>query len=849
MYSEKLSIFGKFIHIILLFTLLTLPHAVLADDVQPPAGGVGPVKADSYPAPELIKPPSESAMVLQALDSIPDPIITDPLLDMKVLVLLDTTETGAVGLHQGILGYLDILGIPYDVIDGADRQSGVPLFTESDLWDGINHGYYYAVLISTSNVWSEFSPLGIDASEKAILKAYGLNFDIRFVTWYGYPSAGDYGLDFVGALPYPTDVSMTTTGQQVFNYLKPAATLYFTGTYGLLATPAAGADVTSLWETAGGDTVLAVFQPTDSGEHMLFTVSGYYPAIPASDPLSPSHIHAQLLPYGMINWATKGVFIGERHVYFAPQPDDVLAWGDRWDAVQHQTIYDFGFRLEASDIDNIITWMTTFRSTEPNAGDFMIEMPFNGEGMLEDEDPVGSGIYPPGTLTNKVIAVEDQFTWLNHTYTHRDLTGVNYSTAYGEINDNNLAAIELGLTDYVTTTLLTGAYSGLDNTDVISAAYDLGIRHLLVNASAPGYDNPTPNTGIPHPYQPEILQQPRNANNVFYFSTTDEEEADYYNWLYCPGYQSNPIPSNRCWDYATIISLITSQALMELLDFNVNPTMFHMNNLNDYGSGNTLLADFIESLYGKFNAYYNTNVPILSLRTQEIGALMQTRMDFNASGASGILACGNNITLTTTQTATVPLTGVNYGGDTENYAGQNISYFSMGGPYTVTIPGIAASVPVSVANLQLIAQDNDIILNWDATTQDTDGQPLDALVYRIYRSTTPGFILSPTNMVGIVDTNVFTDTGAAVGPIYHYAVTSVGDNCWKHESEAARISSDPTSVSIINFTVDSNSISHLLHTTWHSLQVGLSGQTPFIMVVMTMILGTGAAILLSRKRR
>ena len=38
-----------------------------------------------------------------------------------------------------------------------------------------------------------------------------------------------------------------------------------------------------------------------------------------------------VLPYGIINWATKGVFLGERHLYFTPQPDDMLSFGDRWD--------------------------------------------------------------------------------------------------------------------------------------------------------------------------------------------------------------------------------------------------------------------------------------------------------------------------------------------------------------------------------------------------------------------------------------------------------------------------------------------------------------------------------------
>ncbi len=47
---------------------------------------------------------------------------------------------------------------------------------------------------------------------------------------------------------------------------------------------------------------------------------------------------------------------------------------------------------------------------------------------------------------------------------------------------------------------------------------------------------------------------------------------------------------------------------------------------------------------------------------------MWQRMDYNASGAAGtILACTHGITLTTTNAATVPVTGIIHGGNTEEY--------------------------------------------------------------------------------------------------------------------------------------------------------------------------------------
>ena len=90
----------------------------------------------------------------------------------------------------------------------------------------------------------------------------------------------------------------------------------------------------------------------------------------------------------------------------------------------------------------------------------------------------------------------------------------------------------LGFTDYTTTTLLTGAYSGLTNTQVISAAYDLGVRYMESNASQPGFNNPSPNTGIYTGTDGAMLLVPRLANNIFYFAGTPDEEVDYYNLVY-----------------------------------------------------------------------------------------------------------------------------------------------------------------------------------------------------------------------------------------------------------------------------------------------------------------------------
>ena len=765
------------------FTLSGMIHPVRADSVLPPmeSDPAGDATPPSVGFPPSIIPteadgrktrpsgPTSPAGGFQIMAPIPPTIITNPQIDMKVLVLHNPTWD--FGNFPTITAYLDILGIPYDTID-----TGTTPITTTTLADG-NHGKYYAIFFTFSGQWwDDLGDVG-----RAVISDYERNFGVRQVTLYIYPDAGTSGLE-VSAVPTETlTATLTTDGQLVFPYLKSDIQLVKRAEdYAYPGTPAAGADVTTLLEDQNGNVALSIFRPGDGREHMVFTWPNFYPAT------IPAFLYSRTLPYGIINWATKGIFLGQRHVYFVPQPDDVFSWGDIWDPVNHVLLENAEYyRLEPDDLDNIVNWMEDLRANIPNAADFKMEMPFNGEGTQYDRQngsPSGTILTP--TLTARAIDLQNEFIWLNHTFTHRDLYTVSYNVARNEIDNNNNEAAALGLTDYTSSTLLTGAYSGLTNTNVINAAYDLGVRYLLANASDPEYNNPTPNTGIPHPSNGEVLLVPRNANNIFYFATNRKMEVDYYNWVYCPNYAASGGAIAPCYTYEASVDAITNQALGNLLDFNVNATMFHMNNLDAYNAPTstvTLLSDYVESLYGKYNALYG-DVPILSLRTQEIGDLMWERMTYDASAVSAVWSCGDAITVTTTNAARVPVTGISYGGDTETYAGQNISYFDMAADDTLFIPGATASVPEQISGLFVVVSGAQNVLTWNPIATDTNGTATQALFYRVYR----GDIL----LADRVTTTTYTDTNPITGAAY--TVTAIGDNCWKRESAGA--SATPTTL-------------------------------------------------------
>ncbi len=150
---------------------------------------------------------------------------------------------------------------------------------------------------------------------------------------------------------------------------------------------------------------------------------------------------------------------------------------------------------------------------------------------------------------------------------------------------------------------------------MISAAYDLGVRYMESNASQPGFNNPSPNTGIYTGTGGAMLLVPRLANKsstsrarrTRRWTTTTSCTMQSTVLYYCEPITTTPIPGHLCYNYNEILDRVTNQALGFLLDFNVDATMFHMNNLNQYSGGtNTLMGDYVTALYSKYNTYYNT---------------------------------------------------------------------------------------------------------------------------------------------------------------------------------------------------------------------------------------------------
>ena len=72
--------------------------------------------------------------------------------------------------------------------------------------------------------------------------------------------------------------------------------------------------------TPSGYAIASVTHYPDGRENLAVTAAN-----------NPYLLHSELLSYGLINWVTKGVFIGQRHVNLDAQVDDLLIDDDIWD--------------------------------------------------------------------------------------------------------------------------------------------------------------------------------------------------------------------------------------------------------------------------------------------------------------------------------------------------------------------------------------------------------------------------------------------------------------------------------------------------------------------------------------
>ncbi|MFL5655027.1 MAG: hypothetical protein ACJ8CB_12740 [Ktedonobacteraceae bacterium] len=583
-----------------------------------------------------------------------------PTIDLKMLIIASDGQEVEL---QAIKQALDYLGTPYTIYVASQTPNGL---TPDKLSNGC-HGFYQGVIL-TNGTLSYYNGTNwvsaLSQQEWTNLWNYEATMGVRELSWYTYPTA-DFGYQppngEVDTSTTPLLMNLTAQGQAAYPYLNANNALTIQNAYTYLAQPLADGATIPLFSDSNGNALVAVRTYPDGRQALSMTFDS-----------NPNLIHSIVLSYGVINWLTQGLFLGERHIYMSPQIDDVFIDDDVWlPTTPCGTPVDntgATYRITSDDLQAVINWQVG-KMSDPAAANLTLTMAYNGYGTTADA-------YTPDTLTPFATANQNQFYWVSHTYDHTNLDNLDYATATTEITLNDQVAATLGLTNFSVQNMVTPDVSGLTNANFLQAAYDNAIRYLVSDTSVAGYNNPSPNAGIYNTLQPAILMLPRHPNNLFYNVSTSDEWVAEYNCLYS-GFWGRDLA------YQDVLDKESQTLVTYLLKGDLDPWMFHQPNLRAYDGTHTLLGDLLDLTLQKYAQYYT--LPILSPTMDSLGQTVANRMQYNDAGVTASIIPGVSITIAAQKAVSVPVTGLNTA-DAEIYGGQPISYINLTAGQSVTLP-------------------------------------------------------------------------------------------------------------------------------------------------------------------
>ncbi|MGH9721470.1 MAG: hypothetical protein ACRD8O_14770 [Bryobacteraceae bacterium] len=604
--------------------------------------------------------------------------------DMKLLVLAaDGTEPSFAAIRT-ILGQI---GVPYDAVVLTQTGGKLPPL------NNFLKGYYQGIILTTGNLatcTTNPCSIALPAEGWLALDKYAASYGVRILSYYTFPDPR-YGLTWTGvALPGGT-ASFLPASSAVFPDLNRANPVPVSNSFVYAALPVAGAgETTTPILTINGGIAGVTHRKGDGREYLALTFDN-----------NPFLLHSLAFGYGLVNWVTKGVFLGHRKVYFSPQVDDIFLGNDLFDSTlaackppgfQLDPTVDPAsqcpnLRITGGDLNAIRTWQDQMNSGQ--AGKIKVTMAYNGFGTT------AAGGAPPGdSLTAAATQNRSQFFWVSHTYDHENLdcfnpvpnsgvcTPATYSQSLTEINSNRSVGQSLGLIEDLSS-MVTPNVSGLNNPNFLSAAASKGIRQVVMDASslAPGFAH---NSAIPNAHRSSILMIPRRPTNIFYNTSTawpgaPGSQPDEYNHFFGPlgiariGGPGGPPFFTMNQTYAQIVEREADFIVRNMLRGEVFPVMLHQANLWRYDGVNSLLTDLGSAVLNRFRSL--SPVPVNSLSMSSIGDIVDDRMSFNSSGVSATLLPGLSMTIRVSRSARIPVTGI-CRANCESYGSQPISYFS-----------------------------------------------------------------------------------------------------------------------------------------------------------------------------
>src|SRR5262249_7290014 len=205
-------------------------------------------------------------------------------------------------------------GIPYTLYIASHSPGG---FTPAMLSDGGDHANFQGVVLTTGNLayfngteWTS----AFSTAEWQTLWDYQAKYRVRTVIAYAFPTADlGYGTPTgVDATTSPIAAQLTSSGQAVFPHVNASNPITITKAWTYLAKPTgSGTDV--LLQDSSNDALALIRTYPDGRKVLSMTFDGNF-----------FLVHSLALASGAMNWVTGGLHLGERHVYMAPQVDDIF---------------------------------------------------------------------------------------------------------------------------------------------------------------------------------------------------------------------------------------------------------------------------------------------------------------------------------------------------------------------------------------------------------------------------------------------------------------------------------------------------------------------------------------------
>ncbi|HEY7375391.1 MAG TPA: hypothetical protein VIF57_24750, partial [Polyangia bacterium] len=557
---------------------------VARNQVRVPAAEVeramGPlsVAPDAHPAPDTAMAPADNVT-----------------LDARLLVI---TANGSSSAFAAITSTLQYLGTPFDTLNAS---SGPPL--TADVLATGDSGRYYGIILDSGDL-AVGSASGFTDDEWMALAQYEARFGVRRAVLYASPSAA-YGLQLtagVDASTAPVSAQCTSAGSAVFVGANCAVPVSIAQGWAYGSQPA-DAYTLPLLADAAGNVYAATRTYPDGREALVLTFAQ-----------SPTALHTLELAYGIVNWVTRGLFIGERHVYAVPQIDDFYL---------ASAIYTGGtYRITAADLQSFTAWQSA-RQGDALTSDFRAAFAFNAQGAKPaGQDP----------LSDLAQALGPTFGWVNHTWDHRDMTALSYVDAFQEFSQNDQFGRGTSLSRYDTENLVTPGITGLDNPEVMRAAYDVGVRQLVSDTSVAGQNNPSPNAGYWNAQNPNLLVMPRHPTDLYFNVSQPAEWIAEYQALH-----------GAAVTYDQIIATISDSLVRYMLRGDNDSWMFHQANLRDLGGGHSLLTDLLDATFAKYAA--RATFPLRSPDMDALADKVAVRMELDASGVSATIEPGAKLTV------------------------------------------------------------------------------------------------------------------------------------------------------------------------------------------------------------